>query len=69
MVTVWQEYVRALRWLRDIGEVLSEARYYSSTAILVPHLERLETAAKEWVSESLRAMNEEALKNTPGGKD
>jgi hypothetical protein len=58
----WQEYARALRWLRDIGEVLAEARYHPTTnVVLLDQIVRLEAAAKEWVAETTRRMNDSIL--------
>jgi hypothetical protein len=63
----WQEYARALRWLRDIGETLAEARYHASThPTLLEHIVRLETAAKAWVAEATRKMNDAILKRERG---
>lgn len=65
----WTEYARALRWLRDIGEVLSECRYSSSTPSTVTSgVEALETAAKVWVADATRRMNDAILKREASAK-
>lgn len=59
----WTEYSRALRWLRDVGEHLSECRYHSTTSVaVIESAQRLEDAAKKWVAEAQIAMNEAILK-------
>ena len=58
-----EEYGLALRYLRDVGELLSECRYHTATPkAVIDHAVRMEDGAKAWVAEAMRKMNTAILK-------
>lgn len=64
----YTEYARALRWLRDIGEHLSECRYSTTTSTtVIDSARRLEDDAKAWVAQAMLDLNESILKREPSG--